>query len=123
MSHGDDAIIRIIDRCSFAPREVIEEAKYGYAGRFQECLKTPPYGVLIKLNETCRLIHECAMADEKACNTKNGTRKSGKFPTCWEFNVNPGGIQLPYLDDAGDLATQIVHFWREGKYVVVVEND
>lgn len=123
LSHGDDTIIPIVNRCSYASREVVEEAKYGYAGRFQRRLKTPPYGVLMKLDETCRLIHSCAMADEKACSTKNTTKKKGKFPECWEFNVSPGGVQLPFLDDAGDLATQIVHFWRQGKYVIIVEND
>jgi hypothetical protein len=104
----------ILDKCSRIPREIVEEAKLGHSQRFNPYLKANPSGVLIKFDKICRLIDHCIMADKRICKTSNFK----KMPVCWEFGKKEDVVLSP--DE--ELATKIVHFWKEGINVLIVED-
>lgn len=102
----------ILDRCMKVPKDIIEEAKLGNTDKFQKFLKTPPIGIMIKLNLTCRLFDDCTMSDKIKCNTKKS-----ELPVCWEFG-KPSKVGSE-LSSEEDFASQCVHFWNNKAIVVI----
>jgi hypothetical protein len=115
------AISGLLQHCCHTTRDVMEEAKGGYDGRFKLCLRAAPIGCMIKSEpHICRLIDDCAMAYKPVCTLHNASPQSPKpLPICWEFD--------PPVDDpvtrtaAAELGSVIGHAWRRGLYVVIVK--
>lgn len=94
--------------CTTMPREVLEEAKVGHTSPFEKLLRTPPVGALLRLNGLCDQIDDCPLANRSKCVTSN-VRGKTRFPSCWDHGV-------------GTLNTEVVHAWRDGAYVIVVQS-
>jgi len=106
------SIQKLIEKCSFVPTEILQEAKMGHTDRFQKYLNTQPMGCLIQIDKPiCKLINDCGMADINKCHTKFISNNRGKFPICLEYSTD--SIELK------DLSWIIVHAWREGNYIII----
>jgi hypothetical protein len=115
-----EATAEIIKLCSKMPREIVEEAKLGHSKNFTSLMKTPPVGSMMKLpSPICAMIRDCAIADKRKCTTRNISNQIGKFPICWEFKP-PKLTEDDVIPRAQSLAFAIVHAWREGRYVILV---
>lgn len=115
------AITPVLKRCTFMPRSVIEEAKMGYTAKFESLMRTSPIGAMLKLDiPICGMIKDCASAIKTICTTRNIEGKLGNFPICWEVatpRLTPDDIK----ERAQRLAFVIIHSWRMGKYVLLVD--
>jgi hypothetical protein len=116
-------IKNVLDKCPRIERHVVECAKMGDTKEFQQKLGTPPAGNLLKLeNNMCGEILYCGTADKKECNTKNIKLKRSKmtaqFPICWNYQI--GGPITVIKNTANNIANNIIHAWRENKYVIIV---
>ncbi|KKL45204.1 hypothetical protein LCGC14_2358020 [marine sediment metagenome] len=114
------AASHVLGRCTYTPRDVLEEAKGGFCKRLQELLRTPPIGCLLTVsNPECSELETCGIADRSLCTLRYVSKSGGKFPICWE-----AGPSKPCPDDIGmqvrDLAGRVAHAWREGRYVIIV---
>jgi hypothetical protein len=114
------AASHVLRRCTFAPQDVLEEAKRGFCKRLQDLLRTPPVGCLLSVADPeCALLDECGIADSALCTTRFVSRRGGRFPVCWEARPSracPEDVRAL----ARDLAGRVVHAWRDGRYVVIV---
>jgi hypothetical protein len=107
--------------CSRMSRDAVEEAKMGHSKRFEELIRISPNGALIKFESPiCRMIGECAMADLSVCTTKN-IEKVGRFPVCWEFQYSQETSE-DIAHRASLLVFVIVHAWRQGRYVILIND-
>jgi hypothetical protein len=101
-----------VERCTVAPRDVIEEAKRGYDMRLKPLLRASPVGSLVRVPLTlCSERGWCSMYDPNKCTTRNIKRNGGDFPGCWEADTD---------EKARGLCTAIVHAWRQGYYPIIV---
>ena len=102
----------ILRLCTRATRRALEDAKGGWGGPLQEALGTPPVGCLLQMEKpACSIIGECGIADAGLCTTRNLKKGLGRFPVCGEADVAP---------DGADLTRQVVHAWKEGRWVIIV---
>ena len=112
----------LLRHCTRVPREIMEEAKSGYDGRFKPLLRASPNGCMLKSDpHGCRLIGDCAMAFKPVCTLRNIDTKHKPLPICWEYAAPPID-DLEVHNAAVDLGSCIGHAWRRGLYVVVVDN-
>ena len=110
----------ILQRCSRMPRSVIEEAKLGHTKKFEALMLTEPVGALIKFESPiCRMIRNCAMADQTTCTTRNVKMTTGKFPICWEYECSDS-VPESLCQDVQAIAFAVVHAWRNGQWVIFV---
>ncbi len=112
----------VINMCSRMPRSAIESAKIGNSKHFEELMRTPAVGNLLKMEKhSCSEINICAIA-KSGCTTKNvfRTGNPGRFPICWEFDIGTEVIDRAY-NLSKILVGCVVHAWREGKLVVIVD--
>lgn len=114
----------ILDRCTKASREILEEAKHGYDSRLKPLLRTPPVGALLKFPfPLCSERLSCSMYDKTRCSTKNIFRQGGAFPECWEAEIDPLiKFSTTIIVASRALRTAIVHSWRQGMYSIIVLN-
>lgn len=106
----------ILSLCTTATHQAMEDAKIGYTKPLERLLKTPPIGILIKLDRpVCMSISDCAMADRKKCTTK-----FDKFPECWDYALDVEGDFTEVVTIAHEIVKQIVMAWRDGRYVIIV---
>lgn len=112
----------VLEWCSFVSRESIEEAKRGFTRALQAELRSTATGALLRLRTpTCRLVRSCASADAQGCTTRRTTRGKPSFPHCWEAVVDDDGQADPVrVGSARELATYVVHSWRDGRRVLIV---
>jgi len=111
----------ILERCAFAPRAAVEEAKRGYDRALSSLLRGPD-GAMARANPpACRLVHDCAMAS-KDCTLRNFRGRAGLFPECWEY-APPEGLPALIRMAAVELGTAVGNAWRAGSYPVVVDLD
>jgi hypothetical protein len=111
----------LLRHCTRVHREIMEEAKAGYDGRFKPLLRSPPNGCMVKADPPiCRLIRECAMAFVPVCTLHNLDGKA-PLPVCWEFSAPPVEDKEVY-NSAIELGMCIGHAWRRGLYAVIVDN-
>jgi len=93
-------------------REDVEHALHGLSQPLSAALGLPPEGCLLKLPKTARRCHreqKCPLYDPRVCHLQ-----SGKLPLSFE----PAGFD----DDRLRLQiAELVRYWREEVYVVVVE--
>jgi|WetSurMetagenome_2_1015567.scaffolds.fasta_scaffold52099_4 hypothetical protein len=118
------AISSILDRCTKAPRDVLELAKIGGTKQLEGLLSTSPTGCLIKIEEhICAEKKDCPMANSELCSTRKMKKGKPKIPHCWKFNIDDKKHHLPYMEAvlAQHLATAIIHEWRDGRYVIIVQ--
>lgn len=112
-------LLPILQHCSHVTRLSIEEAKKEHARKLELLLRTPPIGALVKLNMPCALLNNCHMSSRKECTTKNVGKKYGKFPICWTYRTEPLNDEAVQIKDIAD---NIIHAWRSGQYVLVVNS-
>jgi hypothetical protein len=110
----------ILERCTFAPRPALEEAKRGYDRELLRLLRGPDGGLLRAEPPVCRLIDDCAMASRKDCTLRNIRGRAGAYPLCWEYAV-PDGLPAGVRAAAIELGTAVGNAWRAGAYPVVVD--
>lgn len=111
----------VLEWCSFVSRESIEEAKRGYTRALQSELRSTPIGSLLRLRTpSCRLLRSCASAIPEHCTTRRTVRGKPSFPHCWEATVDTDEPSLAGV--SRDVATYIVHSWREGRRVLIVRS-
>jgi len=111
----------ILERCTHAPREAIEEAKRGYDKALSALLRGPE-GAMARANPpVCRLIHDCAMASND-CTLRNFKKRAGLFPECWEY-APPEGLPVLVRMAAVELGTAVGNAWRSGSHPVIVGLD
>lgn len=118
------AISSVLDKCTKAPRDVLELAKIGGTKQLEGLLSTSPIGCLIKIEEhICTDIKDCPMANRELCSTRIMKRGKSNIPHCWKFNVDSQKHHLPYMETvlAQYLATMIIHEWHDGRYVIIVQ--
>lgn len=116
------AVADLIARCTRVPRDELDAAKKGDTRPLEGRLGTPPRGCLIKALLTCSEIRHCTSADRKLCRTDAWSTKEKRacFPLCWQAPV-PEGLSPETALGAVAIATAIVHAWREGHYVFIVD--
>lgn len=119
------AISSVLDKCTKAPRDVLESAKIGGTKQLEGLLSTSPTGCLIKIEEhVCAEIRDCPMANRGLCSTRKMKKGKPNVPYCWKFNMNGDNKkhQLPCMEAvlAQHFATMIIHEWRDGRYVIIV---
>lgn len=109
----------LLERCTFAPRQALEEAKQGYDKALSVLLRGPDGAMARASPPLCRLLHDCAMASRQDCTLRNFKDRSGLFPECWEYA--PSG-RLPVLVRLAsiELGTAVGAAWRAGSYPVIV---
>jgi hypothetical protein len=96
------------------PKDTIEHALRGWTSPLVKSLGLPPQGALIKLPESarvCTLRDRCPFYDKARCFP---TAK--RMPWCYE----PDGSEDP---EVRRLMSEIVKSWREGVYVVLVQEE
>lgn len=110
LDDSDEIDEGILQLCSRVPRSVLEEAKIGWTKPLEEALRTPPVGALLRLNKTCSQYGDCPSGKLPTCSTShlNRKRRGGAFPDCWDHG-----------DDL--ISSEIVHAWRDGAYVIIVD--
>jgi hypothetical protein len=117
------ASLGVIERCSFAPRSAIEDAKRGYDKSLLPLLRSPEGALLRAWPPICRLIVECAMADIKRCTLRNIKKGKKHLPECWEFY--PPDIKPPLEESVRrasiEIGTVIGMAWRSGSYPIIVD--
>lgn len=112
----------IISQCTFVTREELEQAKGQYDSPFKAKLRSFPPGCLTKnRNPVCSQIDSCIMADKKKCTTKNISKTGGNFPRCWTFQLDEVDSLVKF--QAIELADVVIHCWREGRLVIIVQRD
>lgn len=112
----------MLERCTFAPRYALEEAKKGYDRELLKLLRSPEGGLLRASPAVCRLISDCAMAAPPVCTLRNLRKGKGGIPQCWEYE--PGeGLPERVRRSAIELGTAVGSAWREGAYPVIVDLD
>jgi hypothetical protein len=116
------ALLRdVLEWCSFVSRESVEEAKRGFTRALQSELRSTPTGALIRLRTpSCRLLKTCASADPENCTTRRMVRRRPAFPHCWEAVVEEGNPES--VSAARNVATYVVHAWREGRTVLIISS-
>jgi hypothetical protein len=111
----------LLDRCSFVTREALEEAKLGRAKPLQNQIRSTPIGALLTITKPdCDHIKDCVMADKKKCSTRNIGKSGGKFPQCWDYQLDSKIPPEPKAAVAA-IGAVIVHAWREGRHVFIVK--
>ena len=96
------------------PKDTVEHALRGWTSPLVKALGLPPKGALLKVPErarVCTLRGRCPFYDKAMCFP---TAK--KMPWCFE----------PELSDdpeARRLASEVIKYWREGVYVVLVQEE
>ena len=118
------AVSSVLDRCTKAPRDVLELAKIGGTKQLEGLLSTSPTGCLIKTEEhICAEIKDCPMANKELCSTRKMKKGKPNIPHCWKSNVDNEKHKLSYMEAvlAQHLATMIIHEWRDGRYVIIVQ--
>lgn len=110
----------VLEHCSYVTRKSIENAKKLFSKELSELLRTPPIGILIKLNMECSQINDCPMSSHKECSTKNVTKKHGRFPICWTYEIKTALSDTETIM-ANDLANHIFQAWRSGTYVLIAK--
>lgn len=97
---------------SVVSRADVEHALHGFSRPLSAALGLPPEGCLVKLPKTARRCHRertCPLYEPRHCHLQ-----SSKLPLSFE----PAGFEDERLrHQIGEL----VRWWREGVYVVVVE--
>jgi len=92
-------------------KETMDHALIGWTKPLVNQLGPPPKGKLLQLPKEARECQQratCPMYDPKTCGLMNKN-----MPWCFE----PEGVK------PGELAAEIVKFWRDEVYVVVVAED
>lgn len=95
-------------------KEDMDHCLRGWTAPFFKALGLPPWGVLKKLPlaaQKCGQRAQCPMYDRKLCFP---TAK--RLPWCFEPDVSEDG-------EARRLASELIKFWREGVYVVLVREE
>ena len=117
----------VVSRCPRVRRQDLEDAKRGHTKRLEAVLGTPPIGHLLMMaSPVCGEVGTCSSADRSVCTTRNsagGRPFLGRFPICWEFDVNRKVSRKvgPRASSAArELASHIVNAWREDRRVFVV---
>lgn len=93
-------------------KDVFDHALHGWTRPFVDALGLAPVGALRKLPaaaKQCALRERCPFYDRKKC-----VPSSPKLPWCFE----PDGIDD---QEKRRLAAEVIGFWRQGVYVVVVQ--
>lgn len=96
------------------PKETMSHCLYGWSSPLVKALGLAPKGALVKLPlaaKECALRETCTFYDGATCFP---TAK--KMPWCFE----PDGLGNP---QKRRLASEVIKFWREGVYVVVVQEN
>lgn len=117
---ADAAARAVLDRCTRATREEMEAAKSGDTKHLEARLGTPPHGCLLKVDMLCSEHRSCPSADLRECRTscQPSKKKPGGFPMCWNA---PAAGSDP--SSASALMTAIVMAWRDGRTVVIVDDE
>ena len=110
----------ILERCTFAAREALEQAKRGYDKDLLRLLRAPDGGLLRASSPVCRLIDDCAMAVPSACTLRNLRKGKAGLPQCWEYGP-PANLAEHVRRASIELGTAVGTAWREGSYPVVVD--
>lgn len=124
MLEAPEAVLRassiVTTLCTSISREIMEEAKMGYDTRFLKCLRSPPIGCLLRVySPRCSLFKDCTMANARECTTKNSTRKGGKFPSCWSYDVSY--VDAEIVAEVREFCDAVIHSWRENHHVILVD--
>lgn len=106
------ACAHVLIHATYAPRDVVEEAKRGLDARFKKALRSSGIGCLMKAaRPNCALRRSCQMA-APGCTLRNASGSGGDFPDCWTYE---GGSPA-----AEALGSAVARSWREGRYAVLV---
>lgn len=92
-------------------KEVVDHALRGWTAPLTKALGIPPLGALRKLPvaaKGCMDRQKCPHYDQKDCNPA-----AKDMPWCFV----PGGI----TDEVRQLASDVIQMWREGVYILLVE--
>lgn len=93
-------------------KETMDHALHGFSRPLVQQLGLPPQGCLHKLpqaHRVCGLREGCVFYSKTDCHTT-----SKKLPNCFQ----PDGVEG---DTAQQLGHDVVRLWREGVYIVVVQ--
>jgi hypothetical protein len=101
----------VVEGVSSLPRAEMEQALIGWTRPLVDTLGPPPQGMLLKLPPSTRLCatrEHCPFHQPKACG-----HSLPKMPWCFV----PDGVE----DDVRPLLAELIKLWREGVYVLVVQ--
>lgn len=98
------------------PRAVVEEAKLGYDRNFVKLLGSPPYSVLMRLdNLKCNERYFCASYSPSLCEMKpKKSKKEEDFQRCWVYES--------LIRDERILISSLVFKWKEGFNIVIIDD-
>lgn len=103
---------RFVDLVTKIDQETFNHALRGWTSPFVKSMGLAPDGALYKVPvQECRNQRTCIYWDKKLC-----TARSRLLPWCYEPKVSES-------EEAARLAGEIVHLWREGVRVVVVDSE
>lgn len=112
----------ILERCTFATRAALEEAKKGYDRELLRSLRAPDGGLVRAEPPICSQIHDCAMAVPAKCTLRNLRNGRSDLPQCWEYGP-PDGLPEPVRRAATEVGTAVGNAWREWAYPILVDLD
>lgn len=95
------------------PQSTMDHALKGFSRPLVQSLGLPPAGCLRKIPNTCReCAHrgDCQFYDVTAC-----LPTAKKLPNCYQ----PSGVEA----ESAQLGHEVVFYWREGVYIVVVTHE
>lgn len=116
----------ILEKCTHISRFEIEEAKRGFSKQLDEKLGTEPVGCLIKLALPCSEMKNCIISDRVKCNTKyiNKVKRDVFYcPSCWEYEFDQTGLEFTTIAAVKILTSAIVDAWKNGRFVVIVDEE
>jgi len=102
----------LVDTFTVVSKEVMDHALHGFTRPLVQKLGLAPASCLLKIppaNRECEHRVECPFYDRTEC-----TPTSKKLPNCFQ----PSGVEG---DDARQLGYAVVTLWREGVFIVVVQ--